>query len=308
MNPLIPPVMGGSGGGSGSGGVSGLDTANGGTALADNVIVRGDGTTGIQGSGVSISDADVVSGATQLNVDNLRLDGNTLSSTNSNGNVNLTPDGTGEIILNGFYTGFGTNIFLRSGSNNTLDIFNSSKSAILFRINGGSGILFDDDFPIKFGSTVAGTMDVGFNRSAAGSAIITDASTGIGNLYTKQPVEANTATSGAPNVLAVTESRKILTNEGTGAENYHALPTAAPGLVYEFHCVDGNGIRAVASGSDRIRVIGSVTGAGGYVSSATPGSVITLKGSETGRWYASSIHGIWDIDGAATFDDSALIV
>lgn len=31
----------------------------------------------------------------QLNVDNLRLDGNTLSSTDTNGNINLTPDGTG---------------------------------------------------------------------------------------------------------------------------------------------------------------------------------------------------------------------
>ena len=32
-------------------------------------------------------------------VDNLKLDGNTLSSTNTNGNVNITPDGTGRIVL-----------------------------------------------------------------------------------------------------------------------------------------------------------------------------------------------------------------
>ena len=34
-----------------------------------------------------------------LNVDNLRLDGNTLSSTDTNGNINFTPNGTGETIV-----------------------------------------------------------------------------------------------------------------------------------------------------------------------------------------------------------------
>jgi hypothetical protein len=44
------------GGGSGGAGVSGLNTADGGTALADNVAVRGDGTAGIQGSDVLFAD------------------------------------------------------------------------------------------------------------------------------------------------------------------------------------------------------------------------------------------------------------
>ena len=35
-----------------------------------------------------------------LNVDNLRLDGNTLSSTDTNGNINFAPNGTGETIVN----------------------------------------------------------------------------------------------------------------------------------------------------------------------------------------------------------------
>src|SRR5690606_181304 len=42
--------------GGGGGGVSGLASADGGTALADNAIVRGDGTTGIQGSGLLLDD------------------------------------------------------------------------------------------------------------------------------------------------------------------------------------------------------------------------------------------------------------
>lgn len=35
----------------------------------------------------------------QLNVDNLRLDGNTLSSTDTNGDINLTPNGTGMVVI-----------------------------------------------------------------------------------------------------------------------------------------------------------------------------------------------------------------
>ena len=43
------------------------------------------------------SSATTISGVAQLNVDNLRLDGNTISSTNSNGNIVLDPNGTGVI-------------------------------------------------------------------------------------------------------------------------------------------------------------------------------------------------------------------
>ena len=66
--------------------------------IANESVVRGDGgVRGVQDSLVFITDAGVMSGATQLNVDNLRLDGNTISSTNANGNITLTPNGSGVI-------------------------------------------------------------------------------------------------------------------------------------------------------------------------------------------------------------------
>jgi hypothetical protein len=37
----------------------------------------------------------------QLNADNIRIDANTISATNTNGGINITPDGTGTITLNG---------------------------------------------------------------------------------------------------------------------------------------------------------------------------------------------------------------
>jgi hypothetical protein len=68
-------------------------------SATDDAVVRFNLTTGklVQNSGVTISDTDVVSGPTQLNVDNLRLDGNTFSSTNTNGNIELTPNGNGRV-------------------------------------------------------------------------------------------------------------------------------------------------------------------------------------------------------------------
>jgi hypothetical protein len=82
----------------GSGGGGGGDVT-GPASSTDNAIARFDSTTGkiIQNSGITIDDSNVFLGATQINVDNLRLDGNTVSSTNSNGNIVLAPNGSGDV-------------------------------------------------------------------------------------------------------------------------------------------------------------------------------------------------------------------
>lgn len=72
------------------------------TPTVDNTIARFDGVAGaLQDSSITIDDADVLSGATQINVDNLRLDGNSLISTNAAGNILITPDTTGNLVLDG---------------------------------------------------------------------------------------------------------------------------------------------------------------------------------------------------------------
>ena len=43
----------------------------------------------------------VTSAVTDLRVDNLKVDGNAITSTDSNGDITITPNGTGEIILDG---------------------------------------------------------------------------------------------------------------------------------------------------------------------------------------------------------------
>lgn len=65
----------------------------------DEAIVRYDAATGfrVQNSGVLISDTDQVTGATLVDAGNLRLTGNTLSSTDTNGDINIVPDGSGNV-------------------------------------------------------------------------------------------------------------------------------------------------------------------------------------------------------------------
>jgi hypothetical protein len=50
-------------------------------------------------SGMTLVSGTTITGTTTTNGGNLRLTGNTLSSTNSNGNITIAPDGTGEIVM-----------------------------------------------------------------------------------------------------------------------------------------------------------------------------------------------------------------
>lgn len=70
--------------------------------VADDEVARWDGTSGalLKGSVVTINDAGACDGMTQLDVDNLRLDGLTLSSTNTDGNIIVQPNGAGVVNVN----------------------------------------------------------------------------------------------------------------------------------------------------------------------------------------------------------------
>lgn len=65
-------------------------------STTDNAVARFDGTNGKpQNSGVTLNDLNEISGATKLDVDNVQLDGNTVASTDTNGNIELEPNGSG---------------------------------------------------------------------------------------------------------------------------------------------------------------------------------------------------------------------
>ena len=77
-------------------------------------------TTTVSNNDISIAlDATITSGITaltagQLTADNIRLDGNVISSTDSNGNITLTPNGSGDVVISGDLTVNGTTTTVNS--------------------------------------------------------------------------------------------------------------------------------------------------------------------------------------------------
>lgn len=69
----------------------------------------------------------------EFNTDNLRLDGNTLSSTDTNGNINITANGTGVVIIDNVKID-GNDITNTSGSSEIT--INGSGQAVDFRVAG----------------------------------------------------------------------------------------------------------------------------------------------------------------------------
>lgn len=71
-----------------------------------------------------------------LNVDNIQIDVNTISSTDTNGNINLTPNGTGSVVISKLnVTGaitFDGNVTVGNSSSDTLTVNSTITSNLLF--------------------------------------------------------------------------------------------------------------------------------------------------------------------------------
>jgi hypothetical protein len=116
----------------------------------DNRLVKTDGTDNVQQSGITVSDLDAVTGVASLAVDNLLLDGNTVSSTNANGDINLSPNGFGGVVIDGLRvdnyvlssTGLNQAIELNPNGTGTVDVPYLSNGGIVF--GGSNGALIED--------------------------------------------------------------------------------------------------------------------------------------------------------------------
>jgi hypothetical protein len=281
---------GGSGGAGGSGDVVGPAVA------IDNAAARYDSTTGklIQGSALIIG--DVAAGVLPISAE----DGVT-----TNIGISITPKGTGAI-------GIPVGSVAAPGVG-----FNGSPTTGLALVNGAfivvdGGTLqavFDDFEPglklpntggVMWGSNTSphlSVSDTGEKRDSA--AVLRDTSGfdgGLGKRLTGRVIEASTAGSGSPNLLAATESRKVLTNEGATAEAYNTLPTAVAGIEFVFYCQDIDGIRVVAAAGDTIRLGSTVSAAAGFVRSSTVGSALILVAINATEWVAISVVGTWTVD------------
>ena len=101
-----------------------------------------------------------LNGITSLDVDNITIDGNVISSTNTNGDITLTPNGTGKVILKGI------TYPASDGTNGQAIVTDGSGNLSFSTISGGSGIasLAADSSP-----QLGGDLDVNGNSIISAS-------------------------------------------------------------------------------------------------------------------------------------------
>ena len=232
----------------------------------DDLAVCTDGTGG-----------STIGACTVLNLDNLRLDGNTISSTDTNGNINLTPNGTGQVMHSAGSAAKPSISFAGDPDTGITQSTSPGGNWLDFITVGGSRFRIDAN-GVRLSAPVFGDgQQIGYGVSRG--------------------VTASTAGSGAPRVAsAASDSFNIFHNEGSTAANYHSLPTAATGYQFTYVVQDGDGLRVTASTGDTIRSVASVTSSGGYIESTTIGSSITIVAINATEWMATSISGTWSFN------------
>lgn len=92
------------------------------------------GTTSLNLGGTTTT----LAGLTQLDVDNLRLDGNTISSTDGNGNIVLDTNGTGVVVIDDL--NFSSNIIQAAGAATDININLSAKGTGVIDVANDSAL------------------------------------------------------------------------------------------------------------------------------------------------------------------------
>jgi len=131
---------------------------------ANNRVVTavGDGTLNAEPNMTFDGNVGTITG--QWNVDNLRLDGNTLSSTNTDGDINLTPDGTGSIIIDGL-------TYPSTDGNSGQFLSTDGAGVLTFQSSGNGGVTkvgtpVDNQIGVWTGDgTIEGTNELTFSNT-----------------------------------------------------------------------------------------------------------------------------------------------
>jgi hypothetical protein len=130
----------------------------------------------------------------QFNIDNIRIDGNAITSTNTNGNINITPNGTGDVIAS------------------KLKVSNLTSNRIIIATVDGE---LDDDANLTFDATTFAiatnkfTVNVSSGNTAIAGALDVTGSLGVDgsfdvatNKFTVNAASGNTAIAGTLDVTS----------------------------------------------------------------------------------------------------------
>lgn len=247
-----------------------------------------DGTISATGavSGASASFTGAVGGG-QLNIDNIRIDGNTISSTDTNGNINITPDGTGSTIISGVsFTELDVDNLNLNG--NTLSTTDTNGDLILAPDGSGDVQVLNTDA----GSGAGPLLDL-YRNSASPAA-----SDSLGQL------QISGENSGAAKFTYVNHFHQIATATASSEDGRYVLQVSDGGSLR-------NAIDVEAGATDIYGTIdGTAKGAGvvGEVLSATNNAGTALTNSTTANVTSVSVTpGVWEIEGKCAFATSGTV-
>jgi len=245
----------------------------------------------------------VVTISTQLNVDNLRLDGNTISSTDTNGNIDITPNGTGEVnitkvdidsgtidgtVIGGVSAAAGTFTTATATTGNittvnatTVDTTNLEVTSLKAKDGTAAGSIADSTGIVTLASSVLTTTDIN-------GGTIDNTSIGATTASTVRATQVDIIAQGDLRLQDTTGGQYVaLQAPGTVATSYTLTLPVNEGLTGQGLVTDGGGVLSWS-----FTGLGDVNGP----ASATDNAVARYDGT-TGKFIQNSTVTIGD-DGA----------
>lgn len=202
----------------------------------DNRIVRwnGTGVPLVQDSLVTLDDLGALSGLTQLDVDNVQINGNTILTTDTNGDLTLDPDGTGKVVINSDLDVLGTITNISASTltvtNATITANDGGNQATADSLDSGLIVEMSDatDATIHYDSSVTSKWKAGEVGST--SEIIT--ATHAQDITAKTLLEVDNIQING-NTIASTDlnGNVILNPNGTGGVNLPDLTISQPAYI-----------------------------------------------------------------------------
>lgn len=230
-----------------------------GTANIDALVAD---TADINGGTVDAVTLGLSSPVTEAQIDNLNINGNTIISTDTNGNINLTPNGTGKVVIDGLShpTADGTaNQFLQTNGSGILSFATAIITIPWTAVP--SNLLPDGDNTRDFGSASFSWKDGYFDGSLRAATLILGGTTilpsatelnyvdGVTSAIQTQ-LDGKQATDADLTALAALASTGLVARTGSATYAERTI-TAGAGI----SMANGNGV----SGNPTITVTGLTT-------------------------------------------------
>jgi hypothetical protein len=211
---------------------------------------------------VSKSAGGTFSGAVtvpQLNADNIRIDGNTISSTDTNGNVNIDPAGTGDTIIASGNVGIGTSSVASGGSNTTnFNVHTPAATSVYLKLSNSST-----------GNSASDGLDL--SQDASGNAYFINRENGFMTFWTNATERLRVDASGNVGIARSSPATTLdidgtLTITGTASRGLTITSAASSGgqsdadAVYNAQDTEGGGTGShifKVGGSEKARLNGS---------------------------------------------------